>query len=159
MKKFVVTGVLLLAITLAFSFEISALGGLEIGGKNRPFLGVRIGTLSGGISLMLEAYYPLSDIQEIEEIEVGEIQFLEIDPYLYLGIPIFNTLFYAGAAPIFVYDVVNSGFTFYPDLFHVKAGARFGQGIVLFVEGLGTMTTSFQFLDIFAVSAGIGIGF
>jgi len=159
MRKFFVINLLALVAVCAFSFEISILGGMEFGGKNRPYVGVRIGTLSSGISLMLEEYYPLSNIEEVENINIEDIQFLEADPYLYVGIPIFGTLIYTGAAPIVIYDIKNTLFSIYQDIFHVKAGMRFGKGIVLFVEGMGTMTTAFQFLDTFAISAGVGIGF
>ena len=47
----------------------------------------------------------------------------------------------------------------YQDIFHVKAGVRFGTGIIFFVEGLATMNTSFQIFDTYAVSVGVGIGF
>ncbi|WP_448375640.1 hypothetical protein [Fervidobacterium sp.] len=159
MRKSFVINILVLMLVYAFSFEISVLGGMEFGGKNRPYVGARIGTLSGGISLMFEGYYPLSNIEEVENINIEDFQFIEIDPYLYVGIPIFGTLIYVGAAPIVIYDIKNVLFSMYQDIFHVKAGMRFGTGIVLFVEGIGTMTTGFQFLETYAVSAGVGIGF
>lgn len=45
-------------------FEISAFAGMELSGKSRPYVGTRIGTLSSGLSLMLEAYYPLSSLKK-----------------------------------------------------------------------------------------------
>ncbi|GEM_PF-1396369 len=102
-------------------FEISAFAGMELSGKSRPYVGTRIGTLSSGLSLMLEAYYPLSSFEEIE--------FLEIDPYLYLGLPILSTLIYVGVAPIVIFDVTNTSFILYStEIFHAKAGFRFGGG-------------------------------
>ncbi len=110
MRNFFVMNLLAFVAVCAFSFEISVLGGMEFGGKNRPYVGVRIGTLSSGISLMLEGYYPLSNIEEVENINIEDIQFLEVDPYLYVGIPIFGTLIYAGAAPIVTYDIGNNDY-------------------------------------------------
>ncbi|WP_448376905.1 hypothetical protein [Fervidobacterium sp.] len=52
MRKSFVINILVLMLVYAFSFEVSVLGGMEFGGKNRPYVGARIGTLSGGISLM-----------------------------------------------------------------------------------------------------------
>lgn len=110
-------------------FEISAFAGMELSGKSRPYVGTRIGTLSSGLSLMLEAYYPLSSFEEIEGINIEEIEFLEIDPYLYLGLPILSTLIYVGVAPIVIFDVTNTSFILYStEIFHAKAGFRFGGG-------------------------------
>ncbi|MEN3042471.1 MAG: hypothetical protein ABDH59_04110 [Fervidobacterium sp.] len=151
---------LTLAVVIGMSFELSVLGGIELGGRNRPYIGARIGTLSSGISLMLESYYPLGSFQDVEEINIGEINFLELDPYIYLAFPLFTNLIYVGVAPIIIFDVQNLNFLLYSmELFHVKAGFRFGQGIVFFIEGMTTLTTSFQTLGIYAISAGIGIGF
>lgn len=159
MKRLLVLVGVLVAV-IGMSFELSVLGGMELGGRNRPFIGARVGTLSGGISLMLEGYYPISNFEEIENINIGEIRFIEFDPYLYLALPLFTNLIYVGIAPIIIVDLDNFDFSLYSmELFHVKAGLRFGQGIVFFIEGMTTMTTSFQSLGIYAVSAGIGIGF
>lgn len=145
---------------VGISFEFSVLGGMELGGRNRPFIGTRAGTLSGGLSVMFEVYYPLSSIEEIEGINIEEIRFIEFDPYLYLAIPFFSNLIYVGVAPIIIVDIDNLEFTIYStEVFHAKAGLRFGQGIVFFIEGMTTVTTSLQTLGIYAVSAGIGIGF
>ncbi|AMW32198.1 hypothetical protein SAMN04488510_12034 [Fervidobacterium changbaicum] len=159
MRKVLIIGFVVLALISAFSFEISVFGGLELGGKNRPYVGARIGTLSAGISLMLEGYYPVASFEQLEEINIEEIQFVEIDPYLYLGIPLMGSLLYVGAAPIIIYDIKNTEFAMYQDIFHLKAGMRFGTGIIFFVEGIATMNTSFQLFDTYAVSAGVGIGF
>ncbi|MGB9614584.1 MAG: hypothetical protein ACP5KD_02590 [Fervidobacterium sp.] len=160
MKKAWVISFLVLSITLALSFEFSMLGGLEVGGKNRPFIGARIGTLSGGISLMVEAYYPLPSFEHLQNLNIEEIQFVELDPYLYLAIPLGPTLIYAGASPIVIFDISNTQFSLYSeDLFHLKVGLRSGVGIVFFVEGMTTMTFSFRSLGVYAISAGIGIGF
>jgi hypothetical protein len=159
MRRVLIIVFLIVALISAFGFEISAFGGMELGGKNRPYFGARIGTLSGGISLMLEGYYPLSSFEQLEEINIEEIQFIEIDPYIYVGIPLMGTLIYAGAAPIIILDIKNTQFAMYQDIFHVKAGVRFGTGIIFFVEGMATMNTSFQIFDTYAVSVGVGIGF
>lgn len=160
MRKFVLIFLLIILASVSLGFEISVLGGMELNGKGRPYIGARVGTLSGGISLMLEAYYPLSSLEDVQNINVDQVRFLEIDPYLYIGLPISTTLIYVGAAPITIFDVVNTQFMLYStEVFHVKAGLRSGQGIVFFVEGMTTLTTSFETLGIYAVSAGIGIGF
>jgi len=160
MKKILVLSFLILGFVLAMSFELSVLGGMELSGKNRPYIGARVGTLSAGISLMLEAYYPLSTFEQIQELDFTQIQFVELDPYLYIGIPIGTTLIYAGTAPIIIFDIVKTDFAIYSyELFHAKVGLRFGSGIVFFIEGMTTLTTSFQTLGIYAVTAGIGIGF
>jgi hypothetical protein len=159
MRRVLIIVFLIVALISAFGFEISAFGGMELGGKNRPYFGARIGTLSGGISLMLEGYYPLSSFKQLGEINIEEIQFIEIDPYIYVGIPLMGTLIYAGAAPIIILDIKNTQFAMYQDIFHVKAGVRFGTGIIFFAEEMATMNTSFQIFDTYAVSVGVGIGF
>ncbi len=70
-----------------------------------------------------------------------------------------GTLIYAGAAPIIILDIKNTQFAMYQDIFHVKAGVRFGTGIIFFAEGMVTVNTSFQIFDTYAVSVGVGIGF
>jgi len=160
MKRIIPIFLVIFLVSVSFGFEISALGGMKLSGKNRPYIGARIGTLSGGVSLMLEAYYPLSSFEDVQNVNIAQVRFLEIDPYLYLGLPISSTLIYVGVAPIVIFDIANVSFALYSlELFHAKAGIRFGQGIVFFVEGLTTLTTSFETLGIYAVSAGLGIGF
>ncbi|MGB4751428.1 MAG: hypothetical protein WBH60_02185, partial [Fervidobacterium sp.] len=75
-------------------------------------------------------------------------------------LPILSTLIYVGVAPIVIFDVTNTSFILYStEIFHAKAGFRFGEGIIIFVEGLTTLSTSFETFGIYAISAGIGIGF
>lgn len=124
MKKMLVFSFLVLGFVLAMSFEISILGGMELSGKNRPYIGARVGTLSAGISLMLEAYYPLSTFKQLQELDFIKLQFVELAPYLYISIPIGTTLIYAGAAPIIIFDIVNTDFAIYSyELFLCKSRA------------------------------------
>lgn len=152
---------LLVPLSVAvLGLELSVLGGMELGGRGRPYIGARVGTLSAGLSLMLEAYYPLSSFEAAGEIRFEDIKVLEIDPFLYLGIPIGKTLLYVGAAPILVFNVDTFEFALYSaELFHVKIGTRFGEGLVFLVEGMTTLNTSFQTLGVYAITLGVGIGF
>lgn len=160
MKKFYLTMVLILAVSTIFSFDLSAMLGLELGGKNRPFIGARVGTLEGGLSIALEAYYAMSSFSELGSLNPSEVKFLELTPYLYMALPLSNMLLYIGAGPIIFLDLVNFGFTPYSlELFHAKLGLKFGNEVFFFAESMTTFTLSFQTFGIFALTAGAGLSF
>uniref|UniRef100_A0A7C4W1Y8 Uncharacterized protein n=1 Tax=Fervidobacterium thailandense TaxID=1008305 RepID=A0A7C4W1Y8_9BACT len=160
MKKFYLTLVLILAICTTFGLDLSAMLGLELGGKNRPFLGARVGTLEGGLSVALEAYYAMSSFSELGNINPSEVKFLELTPYLYMALPLSTMLLYAGAGPIIFLDLVNFGFAPYSfELLHAKLGLKFGKEVFFFAETMTTFTLSFQTFGIFALTAGAGLSF
>ncbi|MEM2145637.1 MAG: hypothetical protein QW279_09765 [Candidatus Jordarchaeaceae archaeon] len=160
MKRFFVLFALILLFSVAFSFGLSAFGGTELGGRSRAFVGVRVGSVESGISFAPEICYPLSSFSDINSIDTSNIQFLELDPYIFLGIPLGNFLLYAGVAPIVILDTTNFGIALYStEMFHAKVGAKIGGGFFLYFEGLTTLTTSFATLGVFAVLLGAGISF
>jgi hypothetical protein len=158
MKKVILIFVLCLFVITIFPFRISALGGMEISGRNRMYGGLSVGLLSFPIGILADVYLPLSSLETIEQ-EIEEARFVEVNPYLALTIPIFTTKIYAAVAPIFIFDIEQLGFSFFNDWVKLKAGMQFGKGLVLFIEGMTSLNFDFELSGNYAVQLGIGLGF
>ncbi len=159
MKKLLLTSVFLLLFLMAFSAELSLIGGMELSGKTRQFVGARLAFLDGFIGLSLEVYSPVSSFESSTQ-DLQNVKFVEIDPYLLLNLGMGEIKLYAGVAPIFITNVQTMEFgLFSTSLFHAKLGLRYGKGISFFVDGMTTFTTKFESTGIYSVAAGIGLNF
>ncbi len=159
MRKVVFLISVILIFTMAFSAGISVLGGMELSGKSRQFVGARLTFLNSFLGLDVDVYTPVSSFGSSAE-ELQNVKFVEIDPYLLLNLPLGDFKVYAGAAPIIIADIENVDFKLFSmNVFHAKAGLTYGKGITFFVDGITTFTTKFESTGIYSVSAGIGLGF
>jgi hypothetical protein len=129
MKNFLAMFFVLTFFLLSFSLNIGALGGLELGGRERVYLGGRVTMLSFPFGISGDIYLPMNSFDSVEE-ELSDIRFLEADPYLLLSLKLGNTYIYGGGAPIFIFDLEQIGFSFYENWAKLKAGLQFGQGLI-----------------------------
>ncbi len=159
MKKLLLTIAVLSIFLTAFSIEFSVLGGMELSGKSRQFVGARIGFLDSILGLSIEAYSPVSSFESSTQ-ELQNVEFIEIDPYVLLNLSLGDMKVYTGIAPMVIADIQTGDFgLFSMNMFHAKVGIRYGKGISLFVDGMTTFTTKFESTGIYSVMAGIGLNF
>ncbi|MGM0640435.1 MAG: hypothetical protein ACQESN_03280 [Thermotogota bacterium] len=158
MKKLLVVFIVFTFFIISFSFNVGALGGIELGGRERVYLGGRVTMLGFPLGLSGDIYLPMASFDEASD-ELTEVRFLEVDPYLLLSLKLGNTYLYGGAAPIFIFDIEQTGFSFYDGWAKLKAGLQFGKLLIFFVEGTSSINFDFELSGIYSVHAGIGIGF
>jgi hypothetical protein len=158
MKKFILVVFMLSLFIISYSLSIGALGGIELGGRERVYLGGRIAMLGFPFGISGDVYLPMTSFDSTSE-ELSGAKFLETDPYLLLSLKLGNTYIYGGAAPIFIFDVEQLGFSFYNGWAKIKAGLQFGKFLTFFVEGTSSINFDFELSGIYSVHAGVGIGF
>lgn len=158
MKKFFVIFFVLIFFVVSFSLNVGVLGGLELGGRERVYLGGRATILGFPLGISGDIYLPMDSFDSASD-ELSEVRFLEVDPYLLLSFRLGNTYIYGGGAPILIFDIDQTGFSFYDNWAKLKAGIQFGQFLIFFVEGTSSINFDFELSGIYSVHAGIGIGF
>jgi len=165
MRRLLVFLVLVLSVSALFALEIGVVGGMEIGGRNRPFLGAKLGIGDSGIGVSVEGFVPVTAFETATE-ELQNVRFLEVDPFLLLIIPLGSSRIYAGAAPILVYDIEAGKVGLFSDrIFHAKVGLSMGKSLRLFVEGMTAVAytpeseTMIQSTGIFSAHLGVALAF
>ncbi len=159
MKKKLLILVLTIATVLSFGFEISAMGGMELGGEGRPYVGLRVANLKEILGVSYEFYFPLSSVKDAGN-EIANIKYLQFNPFYMAVLPLPGIKIYAGAAPIIIFDISEMKFGFFSkDLFHAKAGLELGGPLVIFGEVLTAVDTEFHTSGIYSITGGIGISF
>ncbi|MDI3517524.1 MAG: hypothetical protein PWP37_1422 [Thermotogota bacterium] len=165
MKRVLVTVILLLAVSAIFALEIGVVGGMEIGGRNRPFLGAKLGIGDSGIGISVEGFVPITAFETATE-ELQNVRFVEVDPFLLLILPLGSSRLYAGVAPILVYDIEAGKVGLFSDrIFHAKVGLSMGESLRIFVEGMTAVAytpdseTMVQSTGIFSAHLGLSLAF
>lgn len=176
MKKVLVLLTFIILVSHIFSLNVGLLGGIELGGRERIYLGARSGILAFPIGLLVDVFLPFNPFNLENETNNGEMgsndnlmkiqsnnildsNFLEINPFLLLSIPFNNLFIYSGAAPIIIFDIEQLGFSFYGEWVKLKAGLQYGESFIVFLEGMTAMNFDFQFSGVFSIHAGFGIRF
>jgi hypothetical protein len=158
-KKILLILVVILAFSSVFAAQISLVGGMELSGKSRNFVGLKVSFLDDLLGLSIDVYSPVSSFESSAD-ELQNVELIEIDPYILLNLKLDSLKMYAGVAPIIIADIKTYDVgLFSTSLFHAKVGLSYGKGIVFSVDGITTLSTQFKSTGIYSVSAGIGLGF
>lgn len=162
MKRVVLFGILVVLTSIVvFALEVGAMGGMEMEGRNRPFIGAKLGlSTDSGLGLSLEAYLPVSSFATAQE-EIEEARFVEVDPFLLFTLPIGTSRIYAGVAPILIYDMETGDAGLYSDrIVHAKVGVSSGSLIRFFIEVMSSFTydPEIMSLGIYTINVGAALG-
>ena len=157
-KSFLIISILLLS-SVFFAASLGVFGGKEISGRERFYLGA---SLKGDsiVGLGVDILVPI-DSSEVTE-GISNVNFLELDPYLYLNIDIGNILLYTGIGPISVVDISNFNFTLYSNMtLRGKIGVSINmKSVGLFLETITAFTYSpLATTGIYGIQGGIKLNF